>query len=131
MLLPASILMLTFGVVITGVSSTKEEELRDYCNSYEDLDSGIDNELPEEKKLLWSKKDQVLLSVRETINDVDETVGSFVSKSMCSYLCPCNLDLIDDKNGSQAAWLNVLNDQTTLDKFDRCRRDDLDCPEEK
>jgi len=120
MLLPASILMLGFGVVITGVSSTKEEELRDYCNSYEELGyEGV------------SKKDQVLLSVRETINDVDETVGSFVSKSMCSYLCPCDLDLTNDENGSKDAWLDVLSDQATLDKFDRCRTIDLDCPEEK
>jgi hypothetical protein len=30
--------------------------------------------------------------LRDTVEEVDYTVGSLVSKTMCSGVCPCDLD---------------------------------------
>jgi hypothetical protein len=101
------------------VSSTKEDELREYCAQYEtDGFEGV------------SKEEQVLLSLRETINDVDDTVGGLISSTMCSAVCPCDLDITDD-NGTQAAWTAIFADDTQLEKFDRCKVGAVDCDETK
>lgn len=79
-LLPAAALILIFGVVLTGVSHTDEATLKEFCGK-------TPEEFNEtEAKGKWMAK------IKETIEEVDMKVGSFVSKAMCSQLCPCDIN---------------------------------------
>jgi len=108
-LLPATILVLVFGITVSSVSYTNEAELKEYCARYDT--QGYEG---------MAKEEEMLLALRETINDVDDTVGNLISTRMCSVVCPCDIEITDDI-GTQATWLEIFNDDAELEKFGRCR----------
>ena len=83
-LLPAAILICVFGMTLTSVSHTSEADLQDFCSvditNFEDM----------------TERDKGAQMTRETIQEIDTQLGAFVSANMCSYLCPCDLDLKED-----------------------------------
>ena len=93
-LLPAALVIVTFGFILTGVSHTSEADLQEFC--VKDYDAFKETE----------GKDNFLAQARETVEQVDYTVGSVVSKLMCSNLCPCNIsDLPREPVDVRLAWL--------------------------
>jgi len=117
-LLPATALVLVFGITVSSVSYTKESELMEYCAKYDT--QGYEG---------MEKEEELLLALRETINDVDDTVGNLISSNMCSVVCPCDLEMTDVS--TQATWLEIFNDDEELEKFGRCRFEADGCDQSK
>jgi len=89
-LFPAAIVILVTGAVILSVSNTPEEDLREFCfDNKEDFDAAN----ADDNSGGFSK--ELKIKLRDTVRDVDYTVGGLVSKTMCSYVCPCDFDNIN------------------------------------
>jgi hypothetical protein len=53
----------------------------------------------------------IVRKIRDVIDEVDTTIGGYVTKLMCSSQCPCT------SNSNQTQWTNL--DKNTLDSFNR------------
>ena len=115
-LLPAALIILVYGIILGGISHTSEEDLRQFCT--EDY-SQFENTDPE---------NQIMQTLKETIEEVDYRIGGLVSQTMCSQLCPCDLD--DVPVDVQAEWIAILNDENKLEEFGRCIPGSVDCDED-
>jgi hypothetical protein len=105
-LLPAAAVILVFGIVLTGISHSDEQDLRSFCvDDYEEFQE-------------TSGKDEWMKKLRDTVEEVDYTVGSLVSQMMCSAVCPCDVD--DIPLDVQEEWLDIFTDNDKLEEFDRC-----------
>lgn len=99
-LLPATLTLLIFGILLTTVSHTSEEDFREFC-AQDHVASNYDG-----------KRVEMMKNLRRSVEDIDYTVGSLVSKTMCSNVCPCDLDDIDIE--AQQEWLTLFADEELL-----------------
>jgi len=65
--------------------------------------------------------------LKTTVDNVDYKVGSFVSKAMCSNLCPC--DVTDVPESVRDEWRALESNGAKLTEYDRCL--DVNCDEDK
>ena len=94
MLFPISILVLVGGVVLTTVSHANEEDLTKFCvDNRADGVAAVDD-----------TKEEYMIKIRETVESVDYTVGNLVSETMCTDICPCDLNGLAYEE--QLLWLN-------------------------
>jgi len=78
-LLPAALVIVVFGFMLTGISGTDEAKINEFC--VKDIETFKETT----SKDAWTKQ------LRETIDEVDYQVGGTVSRVMCSALCPCDV----------------------------------------
>jgi len=121
-LLPAALVITVFGFILTGISSTDEEKINEFC--VKDIEAFKETTSKDE----WAK------ALRETIDEVDYKVGSTVSSLMCSALCPCNVEDVPSTEGNNVKqqWADFLTNKELLTRYDRCVEPGVDgCTEEK
>jgi hypothetical protein len=116
-LLPAALLIVIFGVLLTSVSNTDEAKIKEFCVSDKEE---FDN---------TKTSDKFLAELRGTIDEVDYKIGSQVSSVMCSNLCPC--DRSEESAEVTALWQAFIADQALLTKYDRCNEGDSGCDKDK
>ena len=84
-LLPIAILICVFGMTLTSVSHTSNEDLQSFCDvditNFEDM----------------TERDKGAQMLRESIQKIDTEMGAFVSSRMCSNICPCDLNFREDE----------------------------------
>jgi len=84
--LPVAIFICAFGMTLTSVSHASEAELNDFCVEYNE--DGVEGMTPQEEGVAM---------FRDLVDEVDTKVGIIVSTTMCSTLCPCDLEFDEDK----------------------------------
>lgn len=66
---------------------------------------------------------------------MDRDLSTIASSKMCSFTCPCNLEMDASNIKVQENWLNLLTNNATLESYDRCFRKpaekQADCNETK
>ena len=76
LLLPAASFVLLFGFTIATISNTDASTLRQFCKDDPNYEA--------------ENNSKYITKFRKNVADVDNTMGDFVSKQMCSENCPCS-----------------------------------------
>lgn len=82
------LVFLIMGSVVTGVSTTSQDTLQEFC----------DGDAPD--SVMW---------LSNTINAVDEAVNSYSGQLMCSEYCPCPSELVQPWKQLGESVLNNYN----------------------
>lgn len=114
-LLPVAIAITVFGSILTGVSHSDEQDLQQFCLGDPNDDDGSDRQA-------W------INDMRKGVNEVDTTLGGFVSETMCTHICPCDFDDIELQG--EKDWLILFANEQKLAQYGRCSSGP-DCEYEK
>jgi len=75
-MLPAASFVFVGGFLLSSISNTDVATLRQFCSDDPNYESENDS--------------RYITKARARVEAIDDTMGEFVSRQMCSKNCPCN-----------------------------------------
>ena len=101
-LLPAASCVLLFGFTLALVSNTDSSTLTQFCSEDPNYEAEANS--------------KYIASARESVAELDDVMGNFVSQQMCSETCPCNA--ITDPTVAES-WTDMS--ESDLNKYNRTK----------